>query len=347
MPVFQMVRRLPGYSGEISLNGCPYPVSQLRLHCPRGHYVHTIWLRLANVLLNKGGLRGIGHTCIPGLFFPQLDPRRGHRQVEPWPFGLTTLAVNVAGRPTIRDAVTFLAEPFMALTLRPEWNTIEHYMQAMKSKYRLRVRKAYALSDVFERCDCHGSTDKQWMSKAGQLLSDTLATRVVALPENIPAMLQTFSEVFGPDFLMYRYTLEGQPVGFVTGLILGDTLHALHLGYDPERTQGLHLYERCLLDMIDTGIQMGVKTVQLGRTATEIKSTLGAEPVENSMVFFVRNPFLRLILRAYARFSYHPPAYILRHPFASGPTKVALPPGSTAEERLSETTAPDQSKSAF
>ncbi|MBM3919184.1 MAG: GNAT family N-acetyltransferase [Sphingomonadales bacterium] len=317
MPVLQLVRRLPGYSGEIGLDGIQYPVSQLRLHQPQGHYIHGLWLRLANALLNRGGLRGVGHPCVPGLFFPHLDQSRGYKQINGWPRGLTTLAVNVTGTPPIPQAVTFEAEPYMALQLRPEWTKFEHYTQAMKSKYRLRVRKVIDSSATLERCICHGSTDSAWLNQAGQLLSSTLATRVVALTENIPAMLLSFSAVFGPDFLMYRYSLNDEPVGFVTGLKIDDTLHALHLGYDAERTEGIHLYERCLLDMIDTGIQMGVKTVQMGRTATEIKSALGAVPVQNSLVFFVRNPVFRLLLRAYARYIYQPPPYTLRHPFTS------------------------------
>lgn len=324
MPILQLVRLLPGYSDEIVLNGTPYPVSQLRLHIPKGHYIHGLWLRLANVLLNKGGLRGIGHTCVPGLFFPKLDPTRGYKQIASWPCGLTTLAVNVKGRPNIPQAVTFEAEPYMALNLRPEWTNLEHYTQAMKSKYRLRVRKALEASVAFERSECHGSADTDWLNQAGDLLTATLATRVVALPENIPAMFQSFIKVFGEDFLMFRYSLHGKAVGFVTGIKFGDTLHALHLGYDAEKTDGMHLYERCLLDMVEMGIQMGVKTVQMGRTATEIKSTLGAEPLQNSLVFFVRNPLLRAVLRAYARYIYQPPPFTLRHPFASLSTKPAL-----------------------
>ncbi len=328
MSVLQLVRHLPGYSDEIVLNGIQYPVSQLRLHRPHGHYIHSIWLRLANVLLNKGGLRGIGHSCVPGLFFPQLDPTKGHKQIGSWPCGLTTLAVNVTGTPRIPQAVTFEAEPFMALHLRPEWTQREQYIQAMKSKYRLRIRKVLEASASLERCACHGSTDVDWLNQAAHLLRSTLATRVVALPENIPAMLQAFIKVFGHNFLMFRYALNGQAVGFVTGLKIGDTLHALHLGYDAEKTDGMHLYERCLLDMVEIGIQMGVKTVQMGRTATEIKSTLGAEPLQNSLVFFVRNPLLRALLKAYARSVYQPPPFTLRHPFSSKSTKpvpVELP----------------------
>jgi len=324
MPLLQLVRQLPGYSDEIVLNGVQYPVSQLRLHRPQGHYIHSLWLLLANALLNKGGLRGVGHPCVPGLFFPRLDPTKGHKQIDSWPCGLTTLAVNVTGIPHIPQAVTFEAEPFMALHLRPEWTQREQYIQAMKSKYRLRVRKALEASASFERCECHGSTDSKWLNQAAQLLRSTLATRVVALPENIPGMLQAFINVFGQNFLMFRYSLNGQVVGFVTGLKIGDTLHALHLGYDAEKTGGMHLYERCLLDMVEMGIQMGVETVQMGRTATEIKSTLGAEPLQNSLVFFVRNPLLRALLKAYVRYFYQPPPFTLRHPFASKSTRPAL-----------------------
>jgi len=62
------------------------------------------------------------------------------------------------------------------------------------------------------------------------------------------------------------------------------------------------------------GIEGGYQKVSLGRTATEIKSTYGAEPEVNYFSFYSANWFFRVMLKL-AQNRYKPKSYILRRPF--------------------------------
>lgn len=52
------------------------------------------------------------------------------------------------------------------------------------------------------------------------------------------------------------------------------------LGYDKELQKPKQLYLNMLLDMVDFAIEHQLESIVFGRTALEIKSTVGAEPVQ-------------------------------------------------------------------
>ena len=52
------------------------------------------------------------------------------------------------------------------------------------------------------------------------------------------------------------------------------------LGYDKDLQKPKQLYLNMLLDMVKFGIENKLDGIVFGRTALEIKSTVGAEPIE-------------------------------------------------------------------
>lgn len=292
----QLIQQLPGYAGMLRVNTQSVPHSNVALHHPTGKYVHRVLLKLASLLLDKGGVRTVGHAGAPGLLLPELDPARGVKQIPIWPKGYSAVALNVLGRPEVKDAVTVTAEPFMVLELDSAWKTFEDYLGAMKTKYRTRAKRAMTLSAHCEQCACTDWPDADWLEWAGELLGKTLADKVVALPEDLRDLLATFKRVYGSDFHVLGYRSHGKWVGFITALHEGDTLYALHMGFEPEFAREAQFYQRSMMDVVALGIGLGVKRVNMGRTATEIKSTLGAEPVENSYVFMANCRWMRWLV---------------------------------------------------
>jgi hypothetical protein len=88
----------------------------------------------------------------------------------------------------------------------------------------------------------------------------------------------------------------------------------MHLGLTDQAAQD-QLYQRMMYDVIEYGIVQKDEFVCLGRTATEIKSTMGAVPVENSYVFHAKNKIIRNIIALYKNRFYKPKSYQLRNPF--------------------------------
>lgn len=311
----QLIQQLPGYAGMLRVNGQTIPHSFVSLHRPTGKYVHRVLLQLASRLLERGGVRNLGHAGAPGLVLAELDPVKGAPQIPIWPRGYSAVAANVLGSPSVRDAVTVPAEPFMVLELDPAWTSFDDYLGAMKTKYRTRAKRAMTLSAHCEHCACTNWPDEEWLSWAADLLGKTLADKVIALPENLRELLATFKRVYGDDFHVFGYRTNGQWVGFITALHEGDTLYALHMGFEPEFAREAQFYQRSMMDVVALGIQLGAARVNMGRTATEIKSTLGARPVENSFVFITTCTWMRWLVAGYRKWILKLPTYELRSPF--------------------------------
>lgn len=311
----QLIQQLPGYAGMLRVNGGTVPHSFVSLHRPTGKYVHRVLLRLASRLLEHGGVRTLGHAGAPGLVLAELDPLRGAEQIPIWPKGYSAVAANVWGRPSVRDAVTVPAEPFMVLELDPSWKSFDDYLGAMKTKYRTRAKRALTLSAHCEQCECTSWPHSDWLDWAAELLGKTLADKVIALPEDLSTLLAAFKDVYGPDFHVLGYRHDGRWVGFITALREGETLYALHMGFEPDFAREAQFYQRSMMDVVSLGIRIGAKRVNMGRTATEIKSTLGAKPVENSFVFMTTCWWMRWLVAGYRRWVLRLPNYELRSPF--------------------------------
>ena len=58
----------------------------------------------------------------------------------------------------------------------------------------------------------------------------------------------------------------------------GDNLDAHFIGIDYSNNKKYAIYPRILNDYVRLGIETNATSINLGRTASEIKSTLGAEP---------------------------------------------------------------------
>ena len=115
-------------------------------------------------------------------------------------------------------------------------------------------------------------------------------------------------------FKIYGYLLNSKLVGFITAFTENE-LYEVHLiGLDYSISSSNRLYNRILYDMIELGIEGNFKTISFGRTANEIKSTIGAVP-ERMICYmkhrnFLLNQFTGLVLKVFK-----PQPWQQRHPF--------------------------------
>jgi predicted N-acyltransferase len=97
-------------------------------------------------------------------------------------------------------------------------------------------------------------------------------------------------------FILVGYYMGEQLIGFKTMISNGDVLDTYFLGYDDTIQKEKMLYLNMLYDMTSHAIQNGFSKIVFGRTALEIKSSIGARPEE--MVGLMKhsskiiNPFL-------------------------------------------------------
>ena len=209
-------------------------------------------------------------------------------------------------------------DPVMVAPLDPAWTDQEQWLDALRTKARTKVRSILARNaDVtLERI-----TDPERLRELGPDLI-VLYRKVYGRASIVMGGLEEgdfarLAEEWGDGFLLMTHRIQGEIVGFHCGLhhagpdkpdTGGGTIEAYFVGFEPELNKEYALYQRMLISFVGWGIQCRARRVMMGRTALEIKSTLGALPVPMSTWVHIRLPLAMPIIRWMVRRS--PP-----HPF--------------------------------
>lgn len=177
--------------------------------------------------------------------------------------------------------------PNMVLYRHPSWQTFDNYLQSMQSKYRVRAKKvikngsavdmkSLSLEEIKAQINDFYPFYRAIADKAGLNLAHASADYFVTLKEELEE-----------NYYFLAYYLAGKPVGFISLLLDGEHLEAHYMGADSSLNRSHSLYNNILFDVVKVGIDNQVKQIHFGRTAPEIKSTIGAVPV--TMNCFLRH----------------------------------------------------------
>lgn len=308
----QLQSAFGNFGGSLYLDGKPFPYSYLELSKPTGKYVDRTILKIVNVLSTKGFIHYAGNACSPGLQFPEI-PNSGRIAIDD-ANNCGVQIINVLGSPSISNAVTISAEPFMNLAIKESWKSFDDYVSSMSSKYRVRTNKALKSTESYSVQPLSMLHANEWIPQCAQMLGHTLKDKTLAISPNISAMLHTFVRTLKDDFKVWGYYKNAALCGFITAIDSDHGTYAMHLGLTDEAAAD-SLYQRMMYDVIRHGIENQSEFVCLGRTATEIKSTMGATPVENSYLFFTKGRILKSLIVGYKKFFHKTKSYQIRSPF--------------------------------
>ncbi len=116
------------------------------------------------------------------------------------------------------------------------------------------------------------------------------------------------------QFYFRGYYIEQRLIGFSTATAFDDVLDGNFIGLDYDFNKEYSVYQRILYDFVEHAIKIDAKYLKIGRTAEEIKSGIGALPVE--MVFYAkhRNKITNAVLKPFVS-NLKPSEYNLRKPF--------------------------------
>ncbi|MGC6525659.1 MAG: hypothetical protein ACON30_05225 [Flavobacteriaceae bacterium] len=190
-------------------------------------------------------------------------------------------------------------EPNMLITLKPEWKTFEDYKSALKSKYRVKANKADSKSKALERRVFSIKDIETYKNELQNLYQNTIDNanfNAQVLDLNTYIKLK---ESYKDNFIVWSYFLEDKIVGFLSALKNKNHLdaHFIGLNYNLNKTYGI--YPRILNDYIRLGLEKKVEIINLGRTAAEIKSTIGAKPLALSCYIKHKNKFLNVLVKPF------------------------------------------------
>ena len=195
----------------------------------------------------------------------------------------------------------FSVEPNMVLTLDENWQNFDDYLASMKTKFRVKAKKAIQLSGSLKIENVTLETIGNQLPKMTELYKKVATNASFNLGNFNLETYIGFKESFGDNYILKTYWLDDKIVGFMSGIINQKSLDAHFVGIDYQLNREHAIYQRMLYDYIETAIKQNLKTINFGRTASEIKSSVGATPQDLTMYLrhkkSITNRILKLFLQ--------------------------------------------------
>lgn len=209
----------------------------------------------------------------------------------------------------------FNVQPNMIFYLNGKWKNNEEYIGSLSKKYRDQYKRAQKKFDgivvknlSLEEIIQHENT-----------IYDLYHYVAINAPFNTFFLsknhFSTMKNQCANRFLLFGYFLNDKLVGFHTLLLNGPVLETYFLGYDHNIQKENMLYLNMLYNMTHFGIENGFDKIIFGRTALEIKSSIGAVPVQMSGFMYHTNTFINKYLGKLFKKIEPQVTWQMRHPF--------------------------------
>ncbi|WP_254712700.1 peptidogalycan biosysnthesis protein [Polaribacter sp. R2A056_3_33] len=195
----------------------------------------------------------------------------------------------------------FSVEPNMKLQLHENWQNFDDYLAAMKTKFRVKAKKAFKQSVAIKIKDVTLENIDKMLPEMTILYEKVASNAGFNLGVFNLETYRNFKKLFGENYILKSYFLDDKLVGFVSGIINQESLDAHFVGIDYQLNREHAIYQRMLYDYIEIAIDKKLKTINFGRTASEIKSSVGAVPQDLTMYLrhqkTIKNKILKLFLQ--------------------------------------------------
>lgn len=213
----------------------------------------------------------------------------------------------------------FVVEPNMRISLPDGLKSVNDYVALFSKKYRNRAKAIFKCSDGIEKRELSVKEVEKYNPQIYHLYEqvfDHAKFKMVKLSyDYFPEMKRKFEK----EFVVYGYFKGNQMVAFSSAYILMDHVEAHFIGFDYKMNKDLECYQNLLYGFIDLAIHENKKTLQLGRTASEIKSTVGAKADELICYIKPQNTISRLVLKPFISYL-QPSEWVPRNPFKEAET---------------------------
>lgn len=174
---------------------------------------------------------------------------------------------------------SFCTQPNMIFDIASTWRTEADYVTALSKKYRDQYKRARKKSEGVEK----RKLTLQEIENQEDIIYDLYFHVAKNAPFNTFFLQKNHFSVFKAlmkdKFLFYGYFINDKMIGFNTLIKNGTAMETYFLGYDDSIQKDKMLYLNMLYDMIGYSIKKEFKKIVFARTALEIKSSVGAQPI--------------------------------------------------------------------
>lgn len=209
----------------------------------------------------------------------------------------------------------FFIQPTMVLPISDKWQTLEDYLNDLQSKYRLRVRKALHASQNIEHREFDIQELKMYQDKIYDLYFNTADGSDFNLVNLNKEYFLRLKESLGDKYHVIGCFKNQELIAFYSFFNDAPELLGHFLGTMKENNLIYQVYLNILIRFISHGIEGKYKTINLARTAIEIKSSVGAVPIEMLCYLTHRNKIYNAFVPNLIKYLKPEEKYVIRQPF--------------------------------
>ena len=209
---------------------------------------------------------------------------------------------------------SFNVDHNMIMPILPEWTSFELYLNDLNTKFRTKANAAFQRSSVLDIRAMDKTEIEKFKNDIFKLYFGVHDKADYKLGVLNADSFVNMKSCLDNEAVFNGYFLEGRLVGFSIALFSDQCMDAHLVGMDYEVNKELAIYSRILYDYIALAIQRKVQRIVFGRTAGEIKSTVGALPVD--LKCCIKHPGTISNWMVKLLFSYvKPSSFAQRHPY--------------------------------
>lgn len=211
--------------------------------------------------------------------------------------------------------IEFAVEPNMIVDIPTGVTNVAEYIATFSKKYRNRAKGILKAGALLVKKNLDAEEVKKLNGQIYKLYENVYEHAKFKLVKLAGNYFYEIKKAFPERFFVTGYFIEDKLVGFDSGYFINEnTLEAHYIGIDYELNKQYELYQNILYRFIDIAICKGKKHLDLGRTASEIKSTVGAKAHDLVCYIKPQNTVSNLILKPFISFL-QPAEWVPRNPF--------------------------------
>jgi hypothetical protein len=183
-------------------------------------------------------------------------------------------------------------DPIMEMSIPNGWSDFGDYLDAISAKYRQRYLQASKKLMDTELRTLSTSEIERETDRINDLYHQVQAKSPVQLIKPDAAYLLQLANQLQEKVTFRAIYKDGKMIAFLTGINAGDHYEAHHIGIDYAFNKSHALYLNILYLYIQLALEHKAQKLSFGRTALEMKTTVGAVPVQCNAYLKLSNTLL-------------------------------------------------------
>lgn len=212
------------------------------------------------------------------------------------------------------DFTSFAVQPNMVSKIDAKWSSFDSVLDEYSSKYRVRAKGAIKKATHVHVQEFNDELVKLHNDRIMELFKAVEAGADFHMVSIHPRYFIDLKAALEDRFVIKGYFAEGKLIGFHSYLKGEGHNYASFVGLDYEHNQNCALYQNILYNLLDDSIKDGARSIDLARTAMEIKSTMGAEPEQYQLMVKHLNGITNSIVKRFIQ-NLRPKEWTQRKPF--------------------------------